>query len=59
MHLSISLFAHLYHSRWNYHSVAYVTVHYTAVRLLVMQPNHLFAAQPTFFKQNLILGLPT
>ena len=58
VHLSISLFAHLYHSHWNYHSAAHVTVHYTAALLLVVQPNDLFAAQPTFLKQNLILGLP-
>ena len=48
VHLSISLFAHLYHSRWNYHSAAHVTVHYAAALLLVVQPNDLFAAQPTF-----------
>ena len=59
VHLLISLFAHLYHSHWNYHSAAHVTVHYAAALLLVVQPNDLFAAQPTFLKQNLILGLPT
>ena len=59
VHLSISLFAHLYHSHWNYHSAAHVTVHYAAALLLVVQPNDLFAAQPMFLKQNLILGLPT
>ena len=59
VHLSISLFAHLYHLYWNYHSAAHVTVHYTAALPLVVQPNDLFTAQPTFLKQNLIFGLPT
>ena len=49
--LLISLFAHLYHSCWNYHSAAHMTVHYAAALLLVVQPNDLFTAQPTFHKQ--------
>ena len=48
VHLLISLFAHLYYSHWNYHSAAHMTVHYAAALLLVVQPNDLFAAQPTF-----------